>query len=180
MTYDKTESLKLGKITEDHFKSIFINCIDATEHENIYEHWDVRIDNIKIDIKGMKRELRNDSSVNGYRHYIELRGVRGHPGWLYGKADYFAFETIEDFLLVEKIKLQKWVDKNIIKEEVTKPELYKLYSRVGRLDQMTLVKTSDLFLISDIFVSKEDKDIDLAKLVLTKIDLTEFVKFSDS
>lgn len=126
----------------------------ASSDEDIYQHWDVKID-IKIDVKAMKKINREDLEPNESIHYVEIKNVHGNKGWLYGDADYFAFEMKDYYVMVSKIKLQAMIaDKCKEKIRCAKPTLYQLYSREGRNDMMTLVKTVDLIFISDKMIEK--------------------------
>lgn len=126
----------------------------ASSDEDIYQHWDVKID-IKIDVKAMKKINREDSEPNENIHYVEIKNVHGNKGWLYGDADYFAFEMKDYYVMVSKIKLQAMIaDKCKEKIKCARPTLYQLYSREGRDDMITLVKTIDLIFISDKMIEK--------------------------
>lgn len=126
----------------------------ASRDEDIFDHWDVKID-IKIDVKAMKKINREDSEPNENIHYVEIKNVHGNKGWLYGEADYFAFEMKDYYVMVSKIKLQAMIaDKCKEKMKCARPTLYQLYSREGRNDMMTLVKTVDLIFISDKMIEK--------------------------
>ena len=126
----------------------------ASRDEDIFDHWDVKID-IKIDVKAMKKINRENSEPNENFHYVEIKNVHGDKGWLYGEADYFAFEMKDYYVMVSKIKLQAMIaDKCKEKIKCARPTLYQLYSREGRNDMMTLVKTVDLIFISDKMIEK--------------------------
>lgn len=126
----------------------------ASRDEDIFDHWDVKID-IKIDVKAMKKINREDSEPNENIHYVEIKNVHGNKGWLYGEADYFAFEMKDYYVMVSKVKLQAMIaEKCKDKIKCTRPTLYQLYSREGRNDMMTLVKTVDLIFISDKMIEK--------------------------
>ena len=126
----------------------------SNRDQDVYEHWDVKID-IKIDVKAMRRINRDDSEPNENFHYVEIKNVHGDKGWLYGEADYFAFVMKDYYVMVSKIKLQAMIaDKCKEKIKCARPTLYQLYSREGRNDMMTLVKTVDLIFISDKMISK--------------------------
>lgn len=136
---------------------VFSKVEYSTKEEDIYEHWDVKM-SIKVDVKAMKKINRSDESPNENVHYVELKNVHGKNGWLYGDADYFAFETEDYFIMVSKLKLQEFIANKCKNKELCKsPELYKLYSRDGRMDLITLVKTIDLFYLSDKIVNKNGK-----------------------
>ena len=79
----------------------------------------------------------------------------GKKGWLYGEADFFAFETNKYWVVVEKYKLQDWIAKNVSKELMQAPTLYKLYNRKGSKDIITLVSTHDLYFLSEEVLEKE-------------------------
>ena len=147
------ESYAQGDSAEKRFATTLYKCIFATTHENIHEHWDVRDEEFKYDVKAMKRWNRGDSEPTDRIHYIELKNVQGNKGWLYGDADYIAFETRAHWVLVSRPRLQEWTD-SIDKPVSNKKEIYKLYSRPGRADVMTIVPTMDLIAISDKIVKK--------------------------
>jgi hypothetical protein len=137
-----------GKIVEQGFIDLVTKpehtVIRPTDEQDINEHWDVEIDGVKFDIKGVKKVNRNDDEVNYDIHWIELKNVNGDPGWLYGLADYIAFEIKDEWLIVNREKLLNFVDNVLQLVIVDKPELYKMYSRYGRYDVITLIQTKDL------------------------------------
>jgi hypothetical protein len=121
----------------------------STKEEDINEHWDVKL-NVKFDVKAIKKTNRYDEYPNENIHWVELLNVHGRKGWLYGEADYFSFETEDYWLIVSKEKLQEFISvKCKDKIYVSKPELYKLYSRANRQDTITLIKTIDLCYLAE-------------------------------
>jgi hypothetical protein len=155
MKFDGIEQfLKEGKEKEITFSSIFKNYEFSTEKQDMIEHWDVKVGNIKIDVKGLKKINRYDNQKNENIHWIEIKNVNGDLGWAYGEADYFAFETIDYWIIVKKDNLQELIKKVAIKEWVKRPELYKLYQRKDRKDVVTLIKTLDLCFVSDCLIAK--------------------------
>ena len=80
----------------------------STRDQDVYEHWDVKID-IKIDVKAMRKINRDDQTPNENFHYVEIKNVNGDKGWLYGDADYFAFEMKDYYVMVSKVKLQAMI-----------------------------------------------------------------------
>jgi hypothetical protein len=151
------ENYKKFQVVERKFAGaldMFNKVSFASKDEDIFEHWDVKID-IKIDVKAMKKINREDSEPNENIHYVEIRNVHGDKGWLYGQADYFAFEMKDYYVMVSKIKLQAMIA-NRCKDKIkcARPTLYQLYSREGRSDMITLVKTVDLIFISDKMIEK--------------------------
>ena len=117
------------------------------------EHWDVEISNSehskKVDVKGMKR-LERSGSLQDQWHWIELHSVRPRdPGWLYGgKSDLIAFETKADFVLADRFELMDLVERLVPPSSArvgyAPSSKYKLYSRDGRPDLLTLIETDKI------------------------------------
>jgi hypothetical protein len=146
--------LKKGKSAEQEFAKLFNDTENATQQEDIHEHWDIKI-NYKVDVKGLRKISRGDSDVNENIHWIELKNVNSKLGWLYGSGpDYFAFELKKYWIIVEKFVLQQFVAKNVVKEYTEKPELLKLYNRAGRKDCLTMVSSYDLIYIAECMIPK--------------------------
>lgn len=152
--YDITDFLKEGKEKEVMFADLFSSYSLSDKNTDIIEHYDLTIGNTRIDVKGLKKVNRWDNEVNENIHWIEIKGITGHLGWLYGEADYFAFETFDYWILVSKIKLQKLIKTRTIKKWVKEKELYKLYQRPNKQDVITLVKTIDLCSIAESIINK--------------------------
>lgn len=154
--YDITEFLKEGKEKEVMFANLFSSYSLSDKTTDIIKHYDVTIGSIRIDVKGLKKVNRWDNDVNENIHWIEIKGITGHLGWLYGEADYFAFETFDYWVLVSKLRLQELIKTRTIKEWVKEKELYKLYQRPNKKDVITLVKTIDLCAISEAVINKDN------------------------
>jgi hypothetical protein len=74
-------------------------------------------------------------------------------GWLYGKADLIAFELKNSFRIVRRTELLDLVEKLVdfnTKVEKSRQALYKLYSRSGRSDSLTMIKANDLLKITSL------------------------------
>jgi len=112
-------------------------------------------DDIFIDVKGAKKQNRDDVNVDYNIHYVEFMNVKGKLGWLYGKAHYIAFEAESEWVIVNRIKLLEWLDTLPVKSSAEK-KLYHLYDRsnFGRNDLMMLVETSKLQEIATITIKK--------------------------
>lgn len=148
--------LKQGKIKEKEFADLFKKIKFASPEQDITEHWDIEI-GLKIDVKGLHKDSRSDNEFNENIHWVELLNVNGKIGWLYSEyTDYFAFETTDYWIIVEKHKLQSMIKEKVSKEyvEYSNDALYKLYRRSGRKDTITKVKTMDLIFISDTMIKK--------------------------
>lgn len=132
-----------GKEAEKRFASLFDEVRTSTPSQDVHEHWDLQI-SMKIDVKGKSRVREDDL------WWIEIKNVAGKTGWLYGKADAFAFETEDFWIIVLKEDLQRLVDEKCSAEVVEKSgdALYKLYRRKDRKDVLTLIKGFDLIAIA--------------------------------
>jgi hypothetical protein len=130
----------------------------ASEDSNKNEHFDYVMSkdarSLRVEVKSRKRMRRKDSEVQDEHIWIELHGVRkDDQGWLYGKADLIAFELKNSFRIVRRTDLldliQRLVDFNARVEE-SKEALYKLYSRSGRSDSLTIIRAEDLLKITSL------------------------------
>lgn len=153
--YDKKDSLELGQSAESRFASIAgqrgWKVVEASEDRNIEDHYDYEISKndlrYRVDVKSKKRVSRISESVQDELIWIEFRTVRDTKGWLFGSADLIAFENQDGFKIVERKALVRIINRHVkIHVKVDKPEdaLYKVYTRKGRPDEITLIKASDL------------------------------------
>ena len=99
--------LSKGKMVERAFTKVLSNHKLSTEQEDITEHWDIST-NIKFDVKGLKKAKRSDGEPNENIHWLEIKNVNGDLGWVYGEADYFVFETIDYWVIVDKNNMAKY------------------------------------------------------------------------
>lgn len=146
--------LKKGKETEAEFAKLFKNYKASSDSQDIKEHWDLEITH-KIDVKGLKKVKRSDDSVNENFHWIEIKNVLGKPGWLYGQADFFAFELCNFWVIVPKETLQNRISSKTVKTYFEEPTVYGLYQRAGRKDVMTIIPSYDLCSLSVAMIEKE-------------------------
>ena len=149
--------VKKFKAVEDKFAHIIKTMGEvspSSTEQDINEHWDVKLD-VKFDVKAVKKVNRSDGETDETIHWVELINVRGNKGWLYGEADYFAFELDDYWVIVGKQPLQTFIAKKCAKKETSeRPELYKIYNRKDRLDAITLVKTIDLMYLAEQIIEK--------------------------
>jgi hypothetical protein len=149
--------VKNFKVVEDNFAAVIKQLgevVPSTTQQDINEHWDVKLD-IKFDVKAVKKVNRSDGETDETIHWVELINVRGNKGWLYGEADYFAFELDDYWVIVNKQLLQTFIAKKCAKKEKSDtPALYKIYNRRDRLDAITLVKTIDLMYLAEQIIEK--------------------------
>lgn len=88
-----------------------VKIVKASMQEDMLEHWDYSFDSVKIDVKARRNigilNLNHDKYT-----VLELKNRNGEKGWLYGKADYIAFEMITPelkcFIVVPRIELVKY------------------------------------------------------------------------
>ena len=112
---------------------------------NAKEHLDFCV---KYDVKMLKRKNRGAEQDENI-HWVELKNVNGEQGWLYGQADFFAFELEDYWVIVSRKELQGFIEKKCVEKTWSRtPRLYSLYQRDGRKDVITLVKSIDLMYIS--------------------------------
>ena len=132
----KREDMIRGKRAEKEYAKLYKNVELPTEKEDYSEHWDVKVNGIKIDVKAIKKDNENI-------HYVEFKNVLGKKGWLYGDADGFAFETKDYWIEVKKEDLQEMVHDKCM-DKVMGWDFYELATRPGAKDLFTKVKTIDL------------------------------------
>jgi hypothetical protein len=154
--FDKKDSLELGEQAENLFAALAKNSgwrvSPSSKDQNIDEHWDFLIEKegleFKVEVKGRKRIRRVDDEAQSDFTWVELHGVRPKdPGWLFGRADLIAFEKEDSFILVKKADLLTLVNKKVnLVAKVNNPKeaVYKIYSRRGRKDKLTLLPMNDI------------------------------------
>lgn len=164
-----------GKIVESQFGDIMARYAEKIEpaskeddmkkHIDIYFHqkpndrlFNTNKEKIRIDVKGLKRHNQTDELSNPEIHWIELLNVNGKDGWLYGQADYFAFEQPDTWVIVKRTKVVQLCDEKIVDENLYnyKNGFYTLYRREkhNRLDIITEVPSSDLISIAELIIQK--------------------------
>jgi hypothetical protein len=153
--FDKKDSLELGNNAEDSFARLAAQrgwkVSAAAKEQNIDEHWDFLIEkegqSFKVEVKSEKRIQRGDHNSQAEFVWVELRNVRGKVGWLFGRADWIAFENQDVFVFVERLELLKVVNQKVdlvAKVRSAKEALYKIYTRDGRKDKLTLLPVRDI------------------------------------
>lgn len=153
----------IGKLKEDEFAKLFAGATASSQTEDMYEHWDLKI-SAKIDVKSLKKQARSDVTYNESFHWVELRNVNDDIGWLYGGADFFAFELEDYWLMVEKQQLVKFIETKCKGKAVGScKDPYELYQRKDRKDVVVKVKTVDLIFIATKMIKKEDNEQTISK-----------------
>lgn len=154
-------SRQMGKNAEQSFVDCFTSnghtCVKSTRYQDMREHWDFLVDGqYKIEVKARKKARRHDSSPNDEWIYVEFRNVIGKEGWLYGKADYFAFERPDGFLIVPRTVLVECAEDLIDNEWADRPTPYKSYRRRDRLyERVGVLLISDVLALPNRLVVKK-------------------------
>jgi len=153
--FDKKDSLELGDKAEELFILSAVRqgwkISASTRDQNIDEHWDYLIEKTeqkyKVEVKSVKRIQRNDDKSQHDFIWVEIRNVRGKVGWLFGKADLIAFEAEKTFFFVKRLDLLAVVNQKVdlvAKVKSARDALYKIYTREGRRDKVTLLPKGDV------------------------------------
>jgi hypothetical protein len=162
--FDPTgEQAERGRTAEDIFKRSAEaegwRVEESTPQQDMYDHIDFTIEWVGLPelhhkrIVGDGAKFTVDVKSGGTDKFVwlEIRNVHGHAGWLYGEADFIAFQREKGFLLVDRKKLQRWVEENVAKEYVTRKQdaLMKVYTRQGRKDMITKVQNYHIIGLAD-------------------------------
>ena len=109
---------------------------------DIYDHIDYFVarinDETSVDVKGGN----HPSTI-----WVEFKNVHGNEGWLYGKAEYIAFDMPElgGFVMVGRRELARLSEKIVEPVFVTKQEATrKYYQRAGRQDVISRLELDDI------------------------------------
>ena len=164
-------SLSSSEAFEYLAEQLEFSCTPANRNQDMNEHWDYLLSDgqdewtnpdIKVELKAMKRMSRS-GKVQDTWAWIELHGVReDEKGWLINsKADYICFEREDRFEFYPRLELlgrvllltdlTEWVEK------ATEAK-YKLYSRRGRPDILTMVEFDKLKDILAFTWNKKEED----------------------
>ena len=154
--YDKTgECLQTGLGAEQLFDQIAesksLEIKNAKRRENMQKHIDKYVtDDVgtwSVDIKARKKTSRSNSQAQDDWIWIEFQNVRGNAGWLYGEADRIAFETQDNFIIVDRSSLIDYVE-NVVdmgkSVKYSSQAQYRTYRRAGGNDLLTMVELSEI------------------------------------
>ena len=137
------------------FALLLDDVIWSSFRQDVFEHWDiagvlrdVTAESYRYDVKGMRRNARA-GRIDPDITWVESKNVRGRPGWVYGKADYIAFEQPEPWVIVDRTRLvgfmrDKIADNGSALVEHAKDALYRLYSRKNRADVISKALMADI------------------------------------
>lgn len=136
---------------------------ETRRREDRYDHIDFWWDSPKkgkigVDAKGLKKSKRTDANYDDTIQWLELKGVTGYPGWLYGKAEYIAFRTNNAIIYTRRDKLAKFAEEKVKGKKLvfdTPRDFYVPYQRrkYGKKDITIKVPTSDIIEMSDFSIT---------------------------
>lgn len=138
---EETGALIRGLQAEDSFKKLLgESATKSSAFADRMDHYDF---NVKFDVKKIRS---TDEWGEANYVWVELMNIKGNEGWLYGKSDYIAFETLNYWVIVETRLLREFIDSVVINTEllIDKKEPYRLYRRRGRLDKLVMVPILDI------------------------------------
>ena len=152
------ERLRKGKESEELFCKLS-GAKAGTQHDD-YNHIDAYLNEITVDVKGLKK-----SHIDGYV-VVEITNVQGKLGWCSRRgADKIAFQFHGSFVLVDNRKLHALVVRKMIKHKranmpVRRVDnaarkygyeqiLYKPVGRQGRKDVFLYITKDDLMSIKE-------------------------------
>lgn len=168
---DENKKFKRGKELDKNEKAFALLMVSLGYHvqhsrsvQDKFEHWDWKvIHNNKftlVDVKGAKKEFRNDICYNYDISSNELQNVRGEIGWLKGKSNKIVLVLIDpdnydsncpnEILCFNTKELRKWTENKIkgkqIIDENKRGVYYEAYqrSRWGKKDICVKSKISDM------------------------------------
>jgi len=151
MTKRNQVQIDAGKKAEQRFKKMMeargVKVEKSTDEEDMKKHIDYYISSDEyessVDVKCMKSISRKNPKPQDKYIWVEFMNVGGEPGWLYGEAQFIAFETKDGFAMVDREKLIRYCDSVVDKtQSVSEPEdaVNKVYRRSGNKDSMTLLE----------------------------------------
>lgn len=152
----------------EHAARVMGYCVESSsKNENMYEHWDYMIQKdggvgYLIDVKCYRPNQCNFRPNDTI--WVEFANVHGKTGWLYGKADFIAYEDITKFHLISRPHLAYIAETKIKNDFVDHKNdaLYHRYSRKGRKDVIGKLLWHDVCM-GEIIFPKTNEDIHKTK-----------------
>ncbi len=140
---DKAESSFVKAIKKTQFK--IEDAPLSMQHEHVDYIVTSDTDKKLFEVKARKKKNRSDSNVDDNIIFVEFKNVAGYDGWLYGKADFIAFEREDYFLIVSREALAKLAEKLVdLNKKATRPTMYQSYTRTGRRDVVSILSFGDI------------------------------------
>lgn len=171
------DGLERGDLAEAAFINIMLHrkftIQRASSKEDWKEHWDYKFsrddrpDPFTVDIKARRHFLWHSDFLQDDYVCIEFLNTIGQKGWIYGQANYIAFERTHDFVVIalpDLISLMQYLfspdagyhkdveyDKNNA-NLISKP--YKFLHREGKFELFYWIETTKLFDYKHIILRK--------------------------
>ena len=146
-----------GSIAETKFESLLLEkhlFFRRATLEEQYKHIDFVVLHPRtlkpnmVDVKSTKKVSRDEAITNSDILWVEIVNVQGYRGWLYGCSDYVALynQSEQIFYIVSTKDLCNLCNNLCVNGYASGPydALYKLYTREGRKDVISMIKFSDL------------------------------------
>ena len=133
-----------------------VSTVDG--EDNYKHHIDKRIWNrernefFNVQVKALKKISRSDNQLTDEIVWIEFVNVKGYSGWIYGTFDIIAFERVNDFIIVDRLDLIELCERLVNFNETvysSAKAVYKIYTRQGRRDKISLIKMKDIESLSN-------------------------------
>lgn len=176
--FDKDGSCaKMGKSAEERFLKILQHYIRKQQVEagqstiteatliDQFNHIDLYLKNIGIDVKAMKRLTRNSYTDFATFTWFEIVGARGKYGWIHSPhTKLFAFEYSEGFYLLTPKQCQEIAEK--YQQYSTTPKVGYRYTRSSDQSVLVAVPLEDLQIgrhMPDPFIIPEEPNITTPK-----------------
>lgn len=164
--YDKRNAASIGNRAERVFVSIAGNkgykVKPSTVHENKIKRVDFYLNKNSqtkgFDVKSRKKVCYYDEDYNDDWTWVEFKNADGFVGWMYGEADYIAFEKKDHFIIVDRISLKELSEKLINRKKDFVKDCYnakyRIYQRRDK-EEISLIKTSDIKKLKRISIWKK-------------------------
>ena len=146
--FDTEDKTIQGRTTEQQFVDAVLKrnptsvVIKSSTQQDREEHFDFICNGKRVDVKARKNiGILNAGQTQDEYTVLELQDIKGKQGWLYGNADYIAFEIDYFFLVCPRMELVRYVQHNV--EDIFVTDLndcvHKKYQRFSAEDIITVV-----------------------------------------
>jgi len=157
--YFREDQYEVGLDAEKRFSEECLHdAIPATKVQDMYEHWDVEgklnavlnSPRLKFDVKAIKNVTKDQ--VQDECTWIEGTNIVGDDGWIKGKADFIVFERIDTWFVVDRKELLAYINYKLKQNNYqTGKGIYKIYTRDGKDDKITLVPFDDIKTLKEVY-----------------------------
>lgn len=107
-----------------------IDSCRSTAKVDMFDHIDLFLGNgTSVDVKRQKKINIYDTTYSTTHTWIELKNVRGNPGWLYGKATHIAFALNDHYIVVDRLSMVEWMENILHKYKLVTDGKYNISVR---------------------------------------------------